>query len=85
MSRTQLNLFQLLTLGEVINFVFKSTVRKRIGFSKTSIYWTSKGSGRRYFSKEPFVNKVYKQDIGIPMGINSAPFGANFFLYFFEP
>ena len=32
-------------LSEVINFVFKSKVRERIGFSKTYIYWTSKGAG----------------------------------------
>ena len=44
-------------LSEVINFVFKSKVRKRIGFSKTYIYWTSKGAGRRYFTEQTLVNK----------------------------
>ena len=44
-------------LSEVINFVFKSKVRKRIGFSKTQIYWTSKGAGRRYFTKQTLINK----------------------------
>ena len=34
-------------LPEIINFVFKSKVRKRTGFSKTFIYWTSKGAGTR--------------------------------------
>ena len=29
-------------LSEVIIFVFKSIFRKRIGFSETSPYWTSK-------------------------------------------
>ena len=29
-------------------------------------------------------NMVFKQDFGIPMGINPAPFWANWFLYFFE-
>ena len=29
-------------------------------------------------------NIVFKQDIGIPMGIDPAPFWANLFLYFFE-
>ena len=38
-------------LSELINFVFKSKVRKCICFSKTSIYWTFKGAGRRYFTK----------------------------------
>ena len=45
-------------LSEIINFVFKSKVRKRIGFSKTFIYWTSKGAGRRYFTKQTFVNAI---------------------------
>ena len=77
-------------LPDVINFVFKSKVRNCISFSKTSIYWTSKGAGRRCFTKETLVNDmppltykcfmaianfVFKQDIGIPMGIDLAPFG----------
>ena len=44
-------------LSKVINFVFKSKVRKRIGFSKTYVYWTSKGAERRYFTKQILVNK----------------------------
>ena len=44
--------------SEVINFFFKSKVRKCIGFSKTSIYWTSKGAGRRYFTKKTLVNAI---------------------------
>ena len=45
-------------LSEIINFVFKSKVRKRIGFSKTLIYWTSKDAGRRYFTKQNLVNAI---------------------------
>ena len=45
-------------VSAVINFVFKSKVRKLIGFSKTSIYWTSKGAGRRYFTKQTLVNAM---------------------------
>ena len=45
-------------LSEVISFVFKSKVRQHIGFSKTSIYWTSKGAGRRYFTKKTLVNAI---------------------------
>ena len=45
-------------LLEVINFAFKSKVRKCIGFSKTSIYWTSKGAGRRHFTKKTLVNAI---------------------------
>ena len=84
-------------LSEVINFVFKSKVRIRSGFSKTPICSTSKGAGRRYFTKHTLgsamsflINKcffaignmVFKQDIGIPMSIDLAPFWANLFLTF---
>ena len=30
-------------LENIIDFVFKSSTRNRIGFSKSSVYWTSKG------------------------------------------
>ena len=58
---------------------------KSIDFFKRSIYRTSKGAGRRYLTKKAFdnamsflINKffftignmVFKQDIGIQMGIN---------------
>ena len=45
-------------LSEVINFVFKFKSRKRIGFSKTSTYWISKGAGRRHFTKQTLVNTM---------------------------
>ena len=45
-------------LSEVTNFVLKSKVRKRIGFSKTSIYWVSKGTERRYFTKKTLVDAI---------------------------
>ena len=44
--------------SEVINFAFKSKVRKCIGFSKTSIYWTSNSAGRRYFTKQTHVDAI---------------------------
>ena len=55
---TILHKLLLKVLSEIINFVFKSKVRKRTGFSKTFIYWTSKGAGRRYFTKQNFVNAI---------------------------
>ena len=55
---TILHKLLLKVLSEIINFVFKSKVRKRIGFSKTFIYWTSKGAGRRYFTKQNLVNAI---------------------------
>ena len=86
-------------LSEIIEFVFKSNIRNRIGFSPSSVYWTSKGVDKRYFTKQRLIeaisflitkcyftigNLVFKQDIGIPMGIDPAPFWANLFLYYFE-
>ena len=45
-------------LLEVINFVFKYKVRKRIDFSETYIYCISKGAERRYFTKQILVNTM---------------------------
>ena len=85
-------------LSQVVNFVFKSKTPIRIGSSKTSIYWTSKGCGRRYFTRQTsteaisfFIAKSYftignlmfKHKIGIPIYIDLAPYWANLFLYFF--
>ena len=53
---TTLDKLLIKVLSEVISFVFKSKVRQHIGFSKTSVYWASKGVGRRYFTKQNFVN-----------------------------
>ena len=55
---TILHKLLLKVLSEIINFVFKSKVKKRIGLSKTFIYWTSKGSGRRYFTNQNLVNAI---------------------------
>ena len=86
-------------LSEVIDFVFKGSVRNRIGFSEKSVYWTNKGVDKRFFTKDTlkaavvhliskcyFVigNTVFIQKIGIPMGIDPAPFWANLFLYHYE-
>ena len=83
-------------LSGVINFFFESKVWKRIGFSKPSIYWTSKGIGRMNLTKQTLANAmslppknclfniismVFKQDIGMPMGIDPAPLWSNLFIY----
>ena len=83
-------------LSEVINFAFKSKTQNRIGFSKTSIYWTSRGWGRRCFTRQTLIdvilflitrsyftigNLVFKHKIGILMDIDLAPYWANLFLY----
>ena len=55
---TTLDKLLIKVLSEVISFVFKSKVRQHIGFSKTSIYWTSKGVGRSYFTKQTLFNAI---------------------------
>ena len=80
-------------LSEIIHLVFKSKLCTKIGFSATSIYWTSKGLSKRYFTEKSVIeairfliknccftigNMVFKQDIGIPMGIEPAPSWAIF-------
>ena len=55
---TILHKLLLKVLSEIINFVFKPKVIKRIGFSKTFMYWTSKGAARRYFTKQNLVNAI---------------------------
>ena len=86
-------------LTKIINFVFDSGCRNKLGFSNTSAYWTTKGKDNRFFTctslsecvsfliKNCFFkvgNSILKQCIGIPMGIDPAPFWANLFLYHFE-
>ena len=55
---TILHKLLLKVISEIINFVFKLKVIKRIGFSKTVMYWTSEGAGRRYFTKQTLVNAI---------------------------
>ena len=86
-------------LNDIIDFVFKGSVRNRIGFSSKSVYWTTKGVEKRFFTKDSLkatvehlitkcyftvCNTVFMQIIGIPMGIDPTPFWANLFLYFYE-
>ena len=86
-------------LSEVIDFVFNSKPQSFIGFSNTSVYWTSKGHEGRYFTRKFLIdvisflitkyyftiwNLVFKQDIGIPMSIDPAPYWASLSFYFFE-
>ena len=55
---TTLDKLLIKVLSVIISFVFKSKVRQQTGFSKISIYWTSKGIGRRYFIKQTLVNAI---------------------------
>ena len=82
---------------EVINFVFKSKTPRRIGFSKTIIYWTSKRCGRSYFTRKTLINAIsflitkycitirnllFKPEIDIPVGIDLVPYWESLFLNF---
>ena len=75
-------------LNTVINFVFKSKTWCRISFSKTSVYWSPKGCGKRYFARQTLIDAisflitkcyftighlVFKHETCIPMGIDQAP------------
>ena len=89
-------------LSELIEIVFDFYAKDkkyRLGFSNTSLYFTTRGTENRYFTKSSLKDAVsfliqkcyftignlaFKQDIGIPMGIDPAPFWANLFLYKYE-
>ena len=88
------------TLYAVIDFVFKSSSKSKRKFICTnfkSAFWTKTSAGN--FSKKSIKdavhhlitechftigNVVFSQTIGIPMGIDPAPFWANLFLSYFE-
>ena len=86
-------------LNEVIDQTFKGGTRKNMAFSYNgTAYWTSatkKPSFTKFSLKQATAhlvkncyftvgNSVMKQVIGIPMGIDPAPFWANLFLYKYE-
>ena len=89
-------------LSELIDMVFDVYVKDKkykLGFSNTSLYFTTRGTENRYFTRSSLKDAVsfliqkcyftignlaFKQDIGIPMGIDPAPFWANLFLYKYE-
>ena len=90
--------FLIKVLSEIINFVFKWKFPSKVEFSATSIYWASKGLAKRYFTEKDLAeaitflirysyftieNMVFKEDIGIPTGIDPAPFLAIMFFFCF--
>ena len=85
-------------LEEAINFAFNGGNKKYLKFSEKSAYWSSKGGGT-FFTKDSLKvatkhlilscyfkvgNKLFRQTIGMPMGIDPAPFWANIYLYSYE-
>ena len=86
-------------LNEIVDFVFEGGNKQYIGFSSTKAFWLKKRKGKNYFSKSSLKrilkhlivdsyfqvgNKLLVQSIGIPMGIDPAPFWANLYLYKYE-
>ena len=78
-----------------MSFIFNYKTK----LSESSVYRTSKGAGKHFLTQQSLkhadsflikncvftiANLVFKQDIGIPMGIQLAPFCANLFLYFLK-
>ena len=86
------------TLEESIDFAFNGGSKKYLKFNDKYAYWSSKGGGL-HFTKESLKvavkhlilscyfkvgNKLFRQTIGMPMGIDPAPFWANIYLYNYE-
>ena len=85
-------------LWEIIKFIFNSKTCTRVGFSSASIYWASECGRKSCFTEETLINvvsyrirkcyfatgnTVFKQIVGIPMGIDPVLFWAKSFLNFF--
>ena len=86
-------------LNHIIDFAFDGGNRNYIGFNDYSTFWTKRKKGKKFFSKarlksivDHLITSTYfevgnlliRQSIGIPMGIDPAPFWANLYLYFYE-
>ena len=82
-------------LKSIIDFAFKGGNKKYIDFSYSQATWSHKPKHSKYFTKESLKravehlikscyfevgNKIVLQVIGIPMGIDPAPFWANLYL-----
>ena len=82
-------------LNDIIDLAFKGGKRKIIAYDNYKTFWATKGR-KKSFTKEKLKavvkhlivechfeigNFIFSQIIGIPMGIDSAPFWANLYLY----
>ena len=87
------------TLFKLIDFVFNGGEKKYLDFSRHELIWTNKKNGKTFFTPATLKaavkylilechftvgNTVFTQIIGIPMGIDPAPFWANLHLYSYE-
>ena len=84
-------------LLQIIDFTFSAGKKKYINVARKSAYWSSKKDNSfsiqslklsvRFLVSEchfSFGNLVFTQVVGIPMGIDPAPFWANLYLYHYE-
>ena len=86
-------------LNSHIDFIFDGGTSKYLGFTEFSTFWKKKRSGKQTLSRAKLKalvkhlitttyftigNLVIRQCIGIPMGIDPAPFWANLYLYHYE-
>ena len=84
-------------LLQIIDFTFSAGKKKYINVARKSAYWSSKKDNSfsiqslklsvRFLVSEchfSFGNLVFTHVVGIPMGIDPAPFWANLYLYHYE-
>ena len=86
-------------LNKIIDFAFEGGSKKYIGFNNNYAFWCKSNKGKNIFSKSSLKlvvkhlicesyfqvgNKLLIQSIGIPMGIDPAPFWANLYLHSHE-
>ena len=84
-------------LNSLVDFVFKGGVRESIRIEGKNAFWSSRKDNVfnkrniklaiKHLIRECYFtvgDKVFIQTIGIPMGIDPAPFWANLYLYKFE-
>ena len=86
-------------LNSHIEFAFDGGTGKYLGYSDSRVFWKKKAKRKATISRFQFMalvthlttrtyfvvgNLIIRQSIGIPMGIDPAPFWANLYLYFYE-
>ena len=86
-------------LNEHIDFAFDGGSKNYLGYTDSKVFWKKKPSRKKTISRSQlkslvrhlitqtyFIvgNLVIRQSIGIPMGIDPAPFWANLYLHFYE-
>ena len=86
-------------LNEHIDFAFDGGTKNYLGYTDSKVFWKKKPSRKKTISRSQlkslvkhlitrtyFIvgNLVIRQSIGIPMGIDPAPFWANLYLHFYE-